>query len=306
MSSTTTIEWTRGPGGDAGATWNPVTGCSKVSPGCAHCYAETFAERFRGVPGHPYEQGFDLKLWPERLELPHRWRRPRLVFVNSMSDLFHEEVPEEFIRRVFDVMARAGHHRFQLLTKRHERLTELAPRLPWPANVWMGVSIENRRFVHRADYLRQVPASVRFISAEPLLGPLDGLRLDGIDWLIVGGESGARARPMHPGWARQLRDQCSEASVAFFFKQWGAHVPELDMPGPPRGSLAVLDARGRLRRTTAPGAAVRLRRVGKGAAGRVLDGRTWDQMPALHCVEAPRQSSSPARATTSASPATCG
>jgi protein gp37 len=195
------IEWTE-------ATWNPVTGCHKVSPGCAHCYAETFAERFRGVPGHPYEQGFDLRLWPERLGVPRRWKRPRLVFVNSMSDLFHEDVPEDFIAEVFAVMEEAGHHRFQVLTKRHERVAELAPRLPWPGNVWMGVSIENRRFVHRADYLRLVPAAVRFISAEPLLGPLDGLDLDGIDWLIAGGESSGASlrhggRPERPPRARR-------------------------------------------------------------------------------------------------------
>jgi protein gp37 len=161
-----------------------------------------------------------------------------------------------------------------------ERLVGLAPHLPWPSNVWIGVSIENRRFIHRADLLRRVPAAVRFISAEPLLGPLDGLRLDGIDWLIVGGESGPRARPMHPGWARQLRDQCREASVAFFFKQWGAHAPELETPLRQTGSLTVLDTRGRRRGSAVAGAdSVRLRRVGKAAAGRLLDGRTWDQMP---------------------------
>ncbi len=189
MGRDSKIEWTE-------STWNPVTGCHKVSPGCAHCYAETFAERFRGVPGHPYEQGFDLRLWPERLEIPLRWKQPRLVFVNSMSDLFHEEIAAQYIHQVFDVMAEASHHRFQVLTKRHERLAELAPHLPWPTNVWMGVSIENRRFVHRADYLRRVPAAVRFISAEPLLGPLEGLDLNGIDWLIAGGESGFRHRRM--------------------------------------------------------------------------------------------------------------
>jgi protein gp37 len=284
MSSSTTIEWTRDAAGGVGGTWNPVTGCTKVSPGCAHCYAETFAERFRDVPGHAYEQGFDLKLWPERLELPLRWRRPRLIFVNSMSDLFHEQVPEEFIRHVFEVMARASHHRFQLLTKRHERLVEVAPRLPWPDNVWIGVSIENRRFVHRADYLRQVPAAVRFISAEPLLGPLEGLRLDGIDWLIVGGESGPGARPMHPSWAMRLRDECQAAEVAFFFKQWGAYVPEEHPQGVRPGALVILDANGRRwsrppELVPAAVAPVRLRRVGKGRAGRVFDGRTWDQLP---------------------------
>lgn len=235
MADNSKIEWTE-------ATWNPVTGCTKVSPGCAHCYAETFAERFRGVPGHPYEQGFDLRLWPQRLTVPLRWRRPRLVFVNSMSDLFHEEIPADYIADVFAVMQQAGHHRFQVLTKRHERLAELAPELPWPANVWMGVSIENRRFVHRAEYLRQVPAAVRFISAEPLLGPLEGLKLDGIDWLIVGGESGVRHRQMREEWVVELRDRCMEEGVAFFFKQWGGRTSK--------------------------------------AGGRVLQGRMWDQMPA--------------------------
>jgi protein gp37 len=213
------IEWTE-------ATWNPVTGCDKVSPGCAHCYAETFAERWRGVPGHPYEQGFDLKLWPARLEQPLRWMRPRMIFVNSMSDLFHEGIPVAYVKRVFDVMVQAEHHTFQILTKRHERLAELAPDLPWPENIWMGVSIENRRFVHRADFLRQVPAAVRFISAEPLLGPLEGLALDGIHWLIAGGESGPRHRRMHAIWAIDLRDLCEREGVAFFFKQWGGRTPK--------------------------------------------------------------------------------
>jgi protein gp37 len=214
MADRSAIEWTE-------ATWNPVTGCDQVSPGCAHCYAKTFAERWRGVPGHPYEQGFDLKLWPKRLEQPLRWKRPRMIFVNSMSDLFHEGIPDAYIRRVFDVMVRAEHHTFQVLTKRHERLAILAPDLPWPDNVWVGVSIENRRFVHRADFLRQVPAAVRFISAEPLLGPLEGLDLEGIHWLIAGGESGPRHRRIDPDWATELRDLCHAAGVAFFFKQWG-------------------------------------------------------------------------------------
>src|SRR5438876_1164646 len=219
MSDNSSIEWTE-------ATWNPVTGCRKVSPGCAHCYAEAFAERFRGVPGHPYQQGFDLRLWPERLELPLRWRRPRLIFANSMSDLFHEEVPDAVVHQVFAVMERASWHTFQVLTKRHERLVDLAPHLPWPPNVWMGVSIENQRFVHRADHLRQVPAAVRFISAEPLLGPLEGLDLDGIDWLIAGGESGPRHRRIDPAWVTELRDRCETAGVAFFFKQWGGRTPK--------------------------------------------------------------------------------
>jgi protein gp37 len=230
----TAIEWTQ-------ATWNPVTGCSKISPGCAHCYAETFAERWRGVPDHPYEQGFDLRLWPSRLDLPLRWKRPRLVFVNSMSDMFHEDVPLDFVKDVYDVMVRAPQHCFQLLTKRHERLAELAPELPWPENLWIGVSIENRRFVTRADYLREVPAAVRFISAEPLLGPLEGLDLDGIDWLIAGGESGPKHRRIDADWIRDLRDRCNSEGVPFFFKQWGGRTSK--------------------------------------AGGRLLDGRTWDEMP---------------------------
>ncbi len=235
MSDGSAIEWTE-------ATWNPVTGCSKVSPGCAHCYAETFAERWRGTSDHPYEQGFDLKLWPERLEQPLKWKRSRVIFVNSMSDLFHEDIPDDYIGEVFDVMARADHHVFQILTKRHERLAELASALPWPGNVWMGVTIENRRFVHRADYLRQVPAAVRFISAEPLLGPLEGLELDDIDWLIAGGESGPKHRRVDEGWITELRDRCLEQEVAFFFKQWGG--------------------------------------VRAKTGGRLLEGRTWDEMPA--------------------------
>lgn len=228
------IEWTE-------ATWNPVTGCSKVSPGCAHCYAETFAERWRGVPCHPYEQGFDLKLWPGRLDVPLGWRRPRMIFVNSMSDLFHEDIPDEYVGRVFDVMARADWHTFQVLTKREDRLAALAPDLPWPPNVWMGVTIENRRFVHRADRLRQVPAAVRFISAEPLLGPLERLDLTDIDWLIAGGESGPRHRRIDPAWVRDLRDRCTAGGVAFFFKQWGGRTPK--------------------------------------SGGRTLDDRTWDELP---------------------------
>jgi protein gp37 len=234
MADRSAIEWTE-------ATWNPVTGCSKVSPGCAHCYAETFAERWRGVPGHPYEQGFDLKLWPARLDQPLRWKRPRTIFVNSMSDLFHEGIPDDFVEEVFRVMGEANWHVFQILTKRHERLVEMCNDLPWPPNVWMGVSVENRRFVHRADHLRQVPAAVRFISAEPLLGPLEGLALDKIDWLIAGGESGPGHRPVRENWVLQLRDQCDSEGVAFFFKQWGGARPK--------------------------------------SGGRLLDGRTWDQMP---------------------------
>ena len=234
MADGSAIEWTE-------ATWNPVTGCDEVSPGCAHCYAKTFAERWRGVPGHPYEQGFDLRFWPERLDQPLKWKRPRMIFVNSMSDLFHERVPLDFIKQVFETMATADRHTFQVLTKRHRRLAELAPELDWPANVWMGVSIENRRFVDRAEYLREVPAAIRFISAEPLLGPLEGLKLDDIHWLIAGGESGPGHRPVKAEWIEELRDRCQDEGVAFFFKQWGGHRPK--------------------------------------SGGRELHGRTWDQWP---------------------------
>lgn len=234
MAGPSAIEWTE-------ATWNPVTGCDELSPGCAHCYARTFAERWRGTPGHPYEQGFDLKLWPERLSQPSRWRKPKMIFVNSMSDLFHEEIPDPFVEDVFDAMRAAPQHTFQILTKRAQRLESLGATLDWPANVWMGVSIENRRFVHRADSLRQTPAAVRFISAEPLLGLLEGLDLASIDWLIAGGESGPGHRPVKEPWLLDLRDRCVDAGVAFFFKQWGGRTPK--------------------------------------AGGRVLEGRTWDEYP---------------------------
>lgn len=240
VSDHSAIEWTD-------ATWNPVTGCTQVSPGCAHCYAKTFAERFRGVPGHPYEQGFDLKLWPSRIEQPARWKTPRRVFVNSMSDLFHDFVPDEYIVRVFDAMAATPRHQFQVLTKRPERAAAIAPLLRWSSNVWLGVSVENQRWSQRVDVLREIPAVVRFLSCEPLLGGLE-LNLDGIGWVIAGGESGPRARPMNIEWARSLRDSCRRVHVPFFFKQWGAH----DVNG---------------------------RRVGKKVAGRVLDGRTWDEFP---------------------------
>lgn len=234
MKDKSAIEWTD-------ATWNPVTGCTQVSPGCAHCYAKTFAERWRGIPNHPYEQGFDLRIWPERLAQPAKWKRPRMIFVNSMSDLFHEDVPLDYIKRVFDVMGEADHHVYQVLTKRHERLAEVADQLPWPDHVWMGVSIENNRWALRADRLREVPAAVRFISAEPLLGRLDGLDLTAIDWLITGGESGPGYRPVNIEWIRELRDSCVAASVPFFFKQWGGTRPK--------------------------------------SGGRTLDGEEWSQMP---------------------------
>jgi protein gp37 len=234
VSDRSAIEWTD-------ATWNPVRGCTKVSPGCKHCYAETFAERFRGVLGHPFEQGFDLRLVPSALDLPKRWHRGRRVFVNSMSDLFHYEVPFEYIARVFSVMRDCPQHQFQVLTKRAERLECLACMLEPPRNVWLGVSVENTNHTWRIEHLRRVRATIRFLSIEPLLGPIERLPLDEIHWVIVGGESGHGARPMDPDWVREIRDQCKRARVPFFFKQWGG--------------------------------------VLKAKHGRVLDGRTWDEMP---------------------------
>lgn len=234
MADKSAIEWTD-------STWNPITGCTEVSPGCDHCYARVFAERFRGVKGHPYEQGFDLRLWHERIDLPLRWKSPRRIFVNSMSDLFHKEVPDDFILQVFDVMKRADHHVFQVLTKRSARLARLAPHLPWPNHVWVGVSVESWSYRWRVDHLREVPAFVRFVSAEPLLGSLKEIDLTNIHWLIAGGESGRGHRPCDPNWVRELRDRCQEAGVAFFFKQWGGWSSK--------------------------------------ARGRELDGRVWDEYP---------------------------
>lgn len=234
MSEASSIEWTD-------STWNPVTGCTKVSQGCKHCYAQRFAERFRGVPGHPFEQGFDLKLWPERLDLPLEWKEPRRVFVNSMSDLYHPGVPKAFIERVFRTMRQARWHSFQVLTKRAARLAEIGEELPWSRNIWQGVSVEDERVVERINLLRRVPAQVRFLSLEPLIGPLDGLDLTGIHWVIVGGESGPGARPMKKDWVVRIRNQCRRQAVPFFFKQWGG--------------------------------------VRKNVTGRILDGRTWDELP---------------------------
>lgn len=217
MSDQSHIEWTN-------ATWNPVTGCTKVSAGCKNCYAERFAERFRGVPNHPYEQGFDLKLWPDRLNIPLRWQEPRMIFVNSMSDLFHEDVPFEYIAEVFQVMKQAEHHTFQVLTKRSARLKKIASELEWPDNVWMGVSVENMKVASRVDDLREVPAAIRFLSCEPLLGSLKELSLAGIQWVIVGGESGPGARHMEEAWVKELRSKCGSARIPFFFKQWGGPV----------------------------------------------------------------------------------
>ncbi len=234
MAQGSGIEWTE-------ATWNPVTGCTKVSPGCKHCYAERMAERLQAMGQPNYADGFMLTLQPHMLELPLRWKKSQTIFVNSMSDLFHPSVPFAYVRKVFDVMARAHWHRFQVLTKRAERLEELSPRLSWAPNVWMGVSVETARYTGRIDRLRCTGARVKFLSLEPLLGPLPELDLSGIDWVIVGGESGPRARPMEPAWATDLRDQCQRASVPFFFKQWGG--------------------------------------TNKKRAGRTLEGRLWDEMP---------------------------
>jgi protein gp37 len=235
VASNSQIEWTE-------STWNPVTGCTKVSPGCAHCYAERMAKRLKAMGQPNYVNGFAIALHEHALELPLRWRKPQTIFVNSMSDLFHEKVPTDFILKVFDVMCRADWHCFQILTKRSARLRELAPRLDWPAHIWMGVSVETEDYVRRIDDLRETPAAIRFLSLEPLLGPLTHLDLAGIDWVIVGGESGPKARPMMERWVRDVRDQCRDAGVPFFFKQWGG--------------------------------------VNKKKRGRLLDGRTWDEMPA--------------------------
>jgi len=241
MSDKSKIEWTD-------ATWNPVRGCTKISPGCKHCYAEVFAERFRGVPGHPYEQGFDLRLVPEKLEEPLRWKSPRFIFVNSMSDLFQPGVPDDYIVRVVEVMCEADWHTFQVLTKRSERMmTLLNSKLRFAAqcgHIWWGVSVENRKHgLPRIEHLRAADAAVRFLSIEPLLEDLGRLTLSGIHWVIVGGESGHGARPMDKSWVVSLKNQCWKARVPFFFKQWGG--------------------------------------VQKSKHGRKLDGRTYDGMPAL-------------------------
>jgi protein gp37 len=223
MSESTPIEWTD-------ATWNPVTGCSKVSPGCDNCYAERFAERFRGVPGHPYEQGFDLRLWYNRLNKPLEWKRSKLVFVNSMSDLFNKDVPQEFIAAVFDVMEQANWHTFQVLTKRSSRLrnfiNERFNNRVAPQHIWLGTSIEDRAALVRLDHIRETRASIRFLSIEPLLEGLGQVNLKDIHWVIVGGESGPNSRAMRLEWVQEIRDQCIEAGVPFFFKQWGGLRPK--------------------------------------------------------------------------------
>ena len=223
MADSTSIEWTD-------ATWNPVTGCTKISPGCDHCYAERFSERFRGTPGHPFERGFDLTLRPERLDQPLRWRAPRMIFVNSMSDLFHKEVPRDFIERVFDTMEAASWHTFQVLTKRSSLMRDfLRKRYSGrraPFHIWFGVSIEDGTKTSRIRHLRDAPAGIRFLSIEPLIGPMGILDLTGINWVIVGGESGPGARPIRREWVREIRDQCRNYDVAFFFKQWGGPRPK--------------------------------------------------------------------------------
>ena len=234
MGLDSSIEWTQ-------STWNPVTGCTKISPGCAHCYAERMARRLKAMGQPNYANGFNLTVHEHALELPLRWRKPQVIFVNSMSDLFHEDVPTEFIQRVFDVMNRADWHLYQVLTKRSDRLLELGALLPWSENIWMGVTVENEDYKPRIDDLRKTSTATNFLSLEPLLGPLPNLDLTGIDWVIVGGESGPGARPMERSWVMDIRRQCQRADIPFFFKQWGG--------------------------------------VHKKRAGRMLDGRTWDAMP---------------------------
>jgi protein gp37 len=247
MSENSSIEWTD-------ATWNPVRGCTKISPGCTHCYAETFAERFRGVRGHPYEQGFDLRLVPEKLLEPLEWARPKMVFVNSMSDLFQEAIPTEYVAAVSTVMAASPWHIYQVLTKRAARLCDLLrtelTEVGTKPHIWWGVSVEDRRYgLPRIGLLRQTPAAMRFLSIEPLLEDLGQIDLEGIDWVIVGGESGPGARPIRPEWVESIRDQCERASVAFFFKQWGG--------------------------------------VRKSKTGRALNGRTYDAFPSVVRAEPP-------------------
>jgi protein gp37 len=214
MATKSSIEWTE-------STWNPLTGCTKISPGCKHCYAERMAKRLHAMGQPNYANGFKLTLHPQALEIPLGWKKPQMIFVNSMSDLFHKDVPVDFIQQVFDVMRRADWHRFQVLTKRAERLLEIDQQIEWPSNVWMGVSVENQDYKYRIDLLRQTHAKIKFLSLEPLLGPLPRLNLKNINWVIVGGESGPGARPLLEEWVIDIRDQCKVKRVPFFFKQWG-------------------------------------------------------------------------------------
>jgi len=234
MSLSSSIEWTE-------STWNPLTGCTKVSLGCANCYAERMALRLKAMGNLNYANGFNVAMHENVLELPLQWKKPQTIFVNSMSDLFHEDVPEEFVFRVFDVMCRADWHCFQILTKRSKRLIDLSSRLPWMPNIWMGVSVENQDYTFRIDHLRRTGANVKFLSLEPLLGPISSISLEAIDWVIVGGESGLRSRPMKEPWVIDVRNQCQEKKVPFFFKQWGG--------------------------------------VNKKKTGRKLEGHTWDELP---------------------------
>ena len=239
MAQNSSIEWTE-------ATWNPVTGCTKISPGCKFCYAERMAKRLKAMGQHRYRDGFQLTLQDDVVELPLKWKKPRTIFVNSMSDLFHEDVPVDFIRRCFQVMEQASQHTFQVLTKRPERTVELAAELPWPNNVWMGTSVENADYVWRVHELAKTGARIKFLSVEPLLGPIPDLPVSEVDWVIVGGESGPGARPMKKEWVTEIRDRCLDKDVPFFFKQWGG--------------------------------------VNKKKTGRLLEGKTWDGMPAKYVV----------------------
>ncbi len=239
MATKSSIEWTE-------STWNPVTGCTKISPGCDHCYAERLALRLQAMGQPNYANGFKVTIQEHMLELPLRWRTPQVIFVNSMSDLFHRDVPTDYIHKVFDVMKRARQHRFQILTKRSQRLMRLSPMLRWQPNIWMGVSVESKDYTFRIDHLRETGAHVKFLSLEPLLGPLPDLNLRGIDWAIVGGESGPRARVMRQEWVIEIRNQCQAAGVPFFFKQWGG--------------------------------------TNKKKNGRTLEGQTWNQMPSVKAV----------------------
>lgn len=234
MANKSSIEWTE-------ATWNPSTGCDALSPGCDNCYAERLTNRLKAMGQKKYANGFQLTLHPDTLNLPLNWKEPQTIFVNSMSDLFHHDVPLEYIQRVFQVMRAASWHRFQVLTKRSGRLLALSDEIDWPINVWMGVSVESSRYTSRIDHLRKTGSHVKFLSLEPLLGPLEDLVLDGIHWVIVGGESGPGARPIVPAWVKSIREQCERSGVPFFFKQWGG--------------------------------------TQKKRTGRLLDGRTYDDMP---------------------------
>lgn len=236
MALSSSIEWTE-------STWNPLTGCTKVSPGCANCYAERMALRLKAMGNPNYTNGFSLSMHENALELPLRWKKPQTIFVNSMSDLFHEDVPDQFILRVFNVMQRADWHCFQILTKRSERLMDISPKLPWMSHIWMGVSVEDQEHAFRIDHLSRTEAKVKFLSLEPLLGPISNLSLKAINWVIAGGESGPRSRLLKESWIVDIRNQCQETKVPFFFKQWGG--------------------------------------INKKKAGRELEGRTWDEMPSL-------------------------